>query len=153
MIFLVRHAKAGHRDPAVDDDRPRPLTPGGWEQSKALIDPLIAAGAGAPLLSSPYIRCVQTLEPLAERLGATVIADERLAEDMPFKPLLELMQETADGSVLCSHGDMIPDVMAALERRGCAITTEPNWKKGAVWVLERNKKGRFVSAAAWPPPT
>ena len=150
MIFLVRHAKAGPRDRSVVDDRPRPLTPPGWEQAKALVDPLIEAGANPPLLSSPYIRCVQTLEPLAERLGTTVQGDERLAEGRPFESMLELMQETADGSVLCSHGDMIPDVMAALERRGCVITTEPNWKKGAVWVLERNRKGVFVTAAAWP---
>ena len=32
------------------------------------------------LYSSPYVRCVQTLEPLAKRLGLTVVADERLAE-------------------------------------------------------------------------
>src|SRR3954447_12635289 len=151
MIFLVRHAKAGHRNPAVPDDTQRPLTPNGWNQAKALVEPLVEAGATANLLSSPYVRCMQTLEPLAVRLDTDVIGDERLAEEQPFAAMLDLMFEVADGSVLCSHGDRIPDVIAALQRRRCTIATEPNWKKGAVWALTR-KKGAFVTASAWPPP-
>jgi phosphohistidine phosphatase SixA len=152
MIFLVRHAKAGHRDPTVSDDTGRPLTNSGWAQSKALVKTLLAAGATGPLLSSRNVRFVQTLEPLATSLGLTVTVDSRLAEAEPFEPLLELIQKTPDGSVLCSHGDMIPDVMEAIERRGCRITTEPNWKKGSVWVLQRDDDGNVVSAACWPPP-
>src|SRR5262249_37502913 len=148
----VRHAKAGHRDPSVVDDRPRPLTPGGWRQAKALVERLVDAGAAGPLLSSSYLRCIQTLEPLGEHLGQSVVIDDRLAEGNSFTPMLDLMHDPPDGSVLCSHGDMIPDVMAALERRRCEITTEPNWKKGSVWLLTRDRRGRFVSAAAWPPP-
>jgi 8-oxo-dGTP diphosphatase len=151
MIFLVRHAKAGHRDPTVPDDTQRPLTPNGWNQAKALIEPLVEAGATDHLLSSPYVRCMQTLEPLAIRLDTNVIADDRLAEEQPLAPLLDLLVEVPEGSVLCSHGDMIPDVIAALQRRRCTIATEPNWKKGAVWALTR-KNGAFVSASAWPPP-
>lgn len=152
MIFLVRHAKAGHRDQSVVDDTLRPLTRNGWAQAEALVDRLIAAGAGAPLLASPYVRCMQTLEPLAARLGTPVEADRRLAEAQPFEPLLELLGSVPDGAVLCSHGDMIPDALGALDRRGLILTSAPNWKKASVWVLQRNADGVITHAAAWPPP-
>ena len=153
MIFLVRHAKAGSRsDFHGEDDSTRPLSKAGWRQSKALVDRLLAAGATGPLLASPYARCVQTLGPLAEQLSADVVIDHRLAEGQRFEPMLDLMTTTPNGTVLCSHGDMIPAVMAALERRGCNIENEPNWKKATVWVLTRDNEGHFTHAACWPPP-
>lgn len=152
MIFLVRHAKAGDRLHEVTDDRKRPLSKNGWLQAEALAASLAAAGAEGPLLSSPFLRCRQTLEPFGRHLGVRVGRDECLAEARPFEPMLELLQTTPEGSVLCSHGDMIPDMIAGLERRGCLITSAPQWKKGSVWLLERADDGTFVSAEAWPPP-
>lgn len=152
MIYLVRHAKAGDRLHDAHDDRKRPLSKPGWVQAELLAEALLAAGATGPLLSSPFVRCRQTLEPLGKRLGIEVAKDASLAEAQPFEPMLTLLERTPDGSVLCSHGDMIPDMIAGLQRRGCAITTEPQWKKASVWVLERDTDGVFVSAQAWPPP-
>ena len=152
MIFLVRHAKAGDRLHNAHDDRKRPLSKPGWAQAEALADKLIDAGATGPLISSPFVRCRQTLEPLAKRLDLDVIRDDSLSEAKPFEPMLALLQSTADGSVLCSHGDMIPDMIAGLERRGCVITSHPHWKKGSVWLLERDADGAFVTAQSWPPP-
>jgi phosphohistidine phosphatase SixA len=155
MIFLVRHAKAGHRDPASSDaeDALRPLTNGGWAQAKALVDLLLDASAGPPLLSSPYVRCMQTLTPLAERLGVDIGADDRLIDGAPFEPVLGVLSSVPEGAVLCSHGEPLTDVIKALIRRGCRLTTEPNWKKGAVWAIERASDGELISAAAWPPPS
>ena len=76
----------------------------------------------------------------------------RLSEAMGFEGALALLAELPDGSVLCSHGDVIPDTMAALQRRGCTIVGEPNWRKGSVWVLQRDGEGEVVEATAWPPP-
>ena len=89
MLYLVRHAKAGSRADWVGDDRLRPLTEGGCRQAEALAErlaPLVAA-ADAELVSSPYLRCVQTIEPLATRLGRSVRLDERLAEEAGFHNL------------------------------------------------------------------
>jgi 8-oxo-dGTP diphosphatase len=95
---------------------------------------------------------VQTLEPLAERLGRPIAIEPRLSEDEPFEPVLELLAELSDGAVMSSHGDIIPATMMALERRGAEIRTPPDWRKGAVWVLKRNKHGQIVHATVWPPP-
>jgi len=152
MIFLVRHAKAGDRLHNAHDDRKRPLSKPGWAQAEALADALLDAGATGPLISSPFVRCRQTLEPLAKRLDLEIARDDSLSEAKPFEPMLALLQSTPDGSVLCSHGDMIPDMIAGLERRGCVITSAPHWKKGSVWLLERDAHGSFVTAQSWPPP-
>lgn len=153
MIFLVRHAKAGDRLHNAHDDRKRPLSKQGWVQAEALADTLVAAGATGPLLSSPFTRCRQTLEPLGKHLGIEVARDPCLGEAQDFQPMLALMEATPDGTVLCSHGDMIPDMIAGLQRRGCKIMNAPQWKKGSVWALERDDDGNFLTATAWAPPT
>lgn len=148
--YLVRHAKAGNRDRWTGDDTLRPLSEAGWRQSRALAQRL-ASVAPSVLLASPYLRCRQTLEPLADQCGLPVGLDDRLAEGQPFEGALALLRELPDGAVLCSHGDLIPDVMAALERRGTRIATPPDWRKAAVWVLE-GADGRVDHATVWPPP-
>ena len=152
MIFLVRHAKAGQRNDSVDADMQRPLSKAGWIQSNAIVAPLLGAGAGRILLASPYVRCMQTLEPLAAALDLKVVADDRLAEAQPLGAMLEMIAEQPDGAVLCSHGDMIPDTMAALQRRGCDFIGEPNWKNASVWVIERAASGNATTARCWSPP-
>jgi hypothetical protein len=39
--------------------------------------------------------------------------------------------------VVCSHGDVIPALVMALADRGVEMRDPPAWKKGSVWVLER----------------
>jgi len=151
VIYLVRHAKAGDRSAWVGDDTIRPLTRPGWAQADALVE-RFADTAPPRLLSSPYVRCVQTLEPLATRLGTTVEATDTLAEGNPFEPVLELIATLPDGSVLCSHGDLIPATVEALHRRGAELTTAPDWRKASVWVLTRATDGTVTSLAAEPPP-
>lgn len=156
-LFLVRHAKAGKRSKWLEDsannndDRTRPLDDKGRAQAVALADRLLDC-APTLLLSSPFVRCIQTLEPLAAKIAATVTPDERLAEDNAFEPLLDLLEHCPNLAVLCSHGDMIPMVIDALERRGMTISGMRDSRKASVWVLER-QDGVFVCGHAWPPPT
>jgi phosphohistidine phosphatase SixA len=143
--YLVRHAKAGHRAGWSGDDWERPLTNAGHLQAAAIADRL-AGEALKSLWSSPYVRCVQTLEPLADRTGLQIATDDRLAEGARFDDTLELILGTGDGAVFCTHGDVLTDVMNALVHRGTELTTAPEWRKGAVWVLDDR------TAAAEPPP-
>ena len=151
MLYLVRHAKAGSRSAYNGDDRLRPLSPNGKRQAAALVNPLVEAGAKI-LISSPYLRCIQTLRPTGKAIGVPVELDERLAEGRNFVDVLDLLSTWPDGTVACSHGDVIPDTIAALERRGCEFTSPPDWRKASVWVLDRDAEGEIVSAGAWPPP-
>lgn len=150
-LYLIRHAKAGQRDRWTGDDALRPLSKKGLVQAEALRDAF--AGRTVPrLLSSPYVRCVQTLEPLAAAMSTVVETVPALAEGMGFEGALDLLQSLPDGSVLCSHGDVIPETIDALVRRGAVVAGTPDWRKGAAWVLERDHHSAITSARAVPPP-
>lgn len=149
-VYLVRHAKAGSRQAWKGDDALRPLSAPGWEQARAL-GKRIAKLQPTRLVSSPYVRCVQTLEPLADGCGLQVTVDDRLGEGSAAGAALDLLLEVPDRAVLCSHGDVIPDLIGALQRMGTAIATAPDWRKATVWVLERSRDG-VISATVWPPP-
>ena len=151
VIYLVRHAKAGERRVWDGDDEDRPLSKHGWKQSESIANRLADKGATS-LYSSPYVRCMQTLEPLARRLGVDVHAERRLYEGEPFEPVLELLTEVPTGAVLCSHGDIVPDVIQALARRGMEVQSKPDWRKGSIWVLKR-KGDRITKGKVWPPPS
>ncbi len=150
-IYFVRHAKAGERRVWLGDDVDRPLSKTGWKQSNAVARRLAKKNVTA-LYASPYVRCMQTLEPLAELAGLEVQPEKRLFEDEPFEPVLDLLNEVEDGAVLCSHGDIIPAVIKALVRRGMEVQTPPDWAKASVWVLRR-KGTRITKGKVWPAPT
>lgn len=151
QLYLVRHAKAGERRLWEANDLDRPLSKKGWKQAEAVgkrlqkLDP-------SDLLSSPYVRCVQTLEPLGRRMERPITIDVRLTEDEPVGPVLDLLRQVADGAVLCSHGDIIPATIQTLQANGTAVRTPVDWRKASVWVLRRNKRGNIVTATVWPPP-
>jgi phosphohistidine phosphatase SixA len=149
-IYLVRHAKAGSRSDWAGDDLVRPLSTNGRKQAAAIAERLAKRSPSA-MYSSPFLRCRQTLEPLASALDLDIANDDRLAEAGTFEGALELLTEVPDGAVLCSHGDVIPETIAALQRRGCAIDSHPDWRKGTVWTLERAADGQFVRAKVWAP--
>lgn len=150
-IYLVRHAKAGSRSQWDGDDRLRPLSKSGWKQAEAIAVRLAKRGPTA-LFASPFLRCRQTLEPLGKAVDLEVVTDRRLGEARRFEGALEMLAEVPDGAVLCSHGDVIPETMAALQRRGCEIMSQPDWRKGTIWTLERSIDGRFEQAKVWSPP-
>ncbi len=155
MLYMVRHAKAGSRSAFIGDDQLRPLSGPGRRQAKAIakrLAPTLKDAGVATFYSSPSIRCIETLQPLAKAIGAFVEIDERLAEGQSYVAVLDMLWSLPDGTVLCSHGDVIPETIGALERRGCKFMSHPDWRKGSVWVLHRNDHGEIVSAESWPPP-
>lgn len=148
MIYLVRHAHAGHRTSAPGDEH-RQLSAKGRREALTLSRWLVP-GAGGEILSSPYRRCVATVELLAAPRGGEVIVAGALEEGAPVEPLLELLAEVPDESVLCTHGDMLRKAVAALEQQGTVRHGRAAWEKGSVWALAR-EQARFVHAVAIPP--
>jgi 8-oxo-dGTP diphosphatase len=152
-IYVVRHAKAGTRHDWDGDDTERPLTANGRRQADA-ITARLATERVTGLWSSPYVRCMQTLEPLGRQLGLEVIAEKRLGEGTRFEDVLALLAEVPDGAVLCTHGDILPELIDALVRRGTDVLSEPDWRKGALWILSTpDETGHVATATAEPPPS
>ncbi|MBV9934353.1 MAG: histidine phosphatase family protein [Actinobacteria bacterium] len=152
-VFLVRHARAGHRNEWEGDDHDRPLSRRGLEQSKRLIRQLEGYKIDR-VLSSPYLRCVQTVELLAGVRDLKVEESDDFAEGNGHKAI-EVVRGLAEGShnvVACSHGDVIPDVVDHLLRTDAInLPTVQGWAKGSTWVLTAHG-GRFESALYLPPP-
>jgi 8-oxo-dGTP diphosphatase len=148
--FVVRHAKAGSRRRFEGDDTLRPLSRNGRVQANGITD-LLAHRDIERILTSPYIRCVQTVEPLAAQLGLPVEADDRLAEGGDWQDALELVEHATGPIALCSHGDVIGDLMHHLAARGVPLDDD-RIEKGSTWLL-RVEEGEVVKARYLPPPT
>jgi 8-oxo-dGTP diphosphatase len=151
-IYLLRHAKAKDRENWIEPDHLRPLTKAGWRQAEALLD-LYADRDLTRLLSSPYVRCVQTLEPLAKARGLPVETADGLAEGAPVEATYELMRTVAtDGpALLCTHGDIVQHVLEDLQRRGVRLDGPLEFRKCSTWVLELSD-GEVTRACYIPPP-
>jgi 8-oxo-(d)GTP phosphatase len=149
--YLVRHARAGSRDKWQGDDALRPLSKAGRRQAEALVTTFRGMEV-ARIVSSPSVRCVQTVRPLALDRGLPVETSDALAEGADLgDAMAQLAELTPTPTVLCSHGDVIPALVLHLVDRGATIVGERDWKKGSTWMLER-EDGRVVRASYVPPP-
>lgn len=148
--FVVRHAKAGSRRRFEGDDKLRPLSRNGRPQADAIME-LLAHRDIARVLTSPYTRCIQTVEPLAQHLGLEVEVDKQLGEGHDFRHALELIHSATEPIALCSHGDVIGDLMHHLAARGVPLDDD-RIEKGSTWVLQV-EDGDIVKARYVPPPT
>ena len=136
-IYLVRHAVAVGRSSWHHADDKRPLTAKGERQSWALLRLLDGADVRR-ILSSPAVRCRETVAPLAtaHRLDVRDVLD--LAEGHGARKVVDLMEELAakrGDSVLCTHGDLVPEVLRRLARDGVRLESELQFAKGSTWEL------------------
>ena len=141
-VLLVRHAKAGDRDKWEPPDDLRPLTAKGEAQAEAMVA-AFAEFDVTRVLSSPYLRCSQTVAPLAAARGLAVEPCDDLAEG-EGRAGLALVRSLLGGEsyvVLCTHGDVVEDVLDGLGVRRADET-----RKGATWVLDD------VGSRYLPPP-
>ncbi|WP_245900581.1 NUDIX hydrolase [Prauserella shujinwangii] len=144
-LLLVRHAKAGKREEWTGDDDLRPLSEAGFRQADAL-RLLVRAFRPDRVLSAPRLRCVQTVQGVAEDLGVEVGHEPLLSEEGywadPVLGTARLLAIVADGGtpVVCSQGGVIPDVVGTLaDRDGVELSAVKHGtvasKKGSLWLL------------------
>ena len=120
-LYLVRHAKAGDRRDWEGKDHLRPLSKRGRQQADALADALADAGI-TRIVTSPFARCRETVEPLARRLGIETETSDALVEGAEFHDALALIEKlSGETAVLCSHGDVLGDVLRHFGRAGVAL--------------------------------
>lgn len=117
---LLRHASAGDRDGWDGPDLLRPLDRRGRRQAAELVELLRPYGLRR-ILSSPYVRCLETVEPLGAALGLPVEEDERLTEGAG-PGARELLQE--DGVLACTHGDIVFEMLGDNLKKGAAVVLQ-----------------------------
>lgn len=152
-ILLVRHAHAGIRGTWPGDDLERELSDRGRAQADAIAK-LWGDIDVAVVHSSRAVRCVDTVRPLADRLGLQVHEREQLLEGAtPAEALawLEGLEPRRGAAVACSHGDVIGGIMERLDARGTDLDGGLEWPKGSTWELEV-ADGLVVRGRLHPPP-
>jgi phosphohistidine phosphatase SixA len=148
-ILLIRHAKAGSRERWEGDDRQRALTRSGRRQAEALVEQL----RDEPIervLSSPYLRCIQTVEPLAGARSLMVKTERLLAEGADWRQTLDLVSDAPGPAVMSSQGDVIGGIVMSLVEQGLVEAENARWQKGSTWVLEVRER-RIIGATYLPP--
>ncbi|ANE81327.1 NUDIX hydrolase [Mycobacterium adipatum] len=149
---IVRHGRAGSRSKYKGEDCARPLDKLGRAQAESLVGQLLAFGA-TELHAAPRVRCVQTLQPLAQEIGAAIDIEATLTEEAYTADkksgrarVLEIASGAAGATpVICTQGKVIPDLIAWwCERDGVRPDKSRN-RKGSIWVLS-SAEGRLIAA-------
>ncbi|HZT91073.1 MAG TPA: phosphoglycerate mutase family protein [Gaiellaceae bacterium] len=135
-LLLVRHAWAGSRDEWEGDDLLRPLDKRGRRQAQELVA-LLAEFRIEAILTSPAVRCLQTVEPLARARRLDLEVRLELREDRQHDEGVPLVTNVVRSDVVvCGHG--------GLER---AVVDPPSWSKGAVFVVGADRRVERVLTA------
>jgi len=141
QTLLVRHGNAGERKKWSGNDAVRPIDALGQKQAEDLSE-VLAAFVPNRLIAATPLRCKQTLEPLAARLGLPIVTDSAFAEPAETEELTARVKiatgrlaELRDGdrAAICSQGKLIPPLLAEL--RGEDDPGPYRTPKGGGWLL------------------
>lgn len=149
-FYVVRHAKAGSRGHWSGDDRLRPLSKKGEKQAEELVR-IFKPYRISAIFSSSYLRCVQTVEPLARARRLKVNPSPSLEEGHGLEGLTEFLGDLSlDNLVLSTHGDIVWELVEDLVGRGVIKEGEGGYEKGSTWLLGVNDSAvaevRYISA-------
>lgn len=149
-FYIVRHAKAGSRSHWPEDDRLRPLGKKGVKQAEDLVSilepfPIIA------VYSSPFLRCVQTVEPLARARKLPIKQTSTLAEGHGLTGAMQVMNHPKlDHAVLSTHGDIVWELVEELVKQRVIKPGTGGFDKGSMWVVDLEDgaftRARFIAA-------
>lgn len=149
LIHMVRHAHAGERSAWTLDDDLRPLSPCGCGQAERL--PAQLGDRPAAIYSSPALRCIGTVLPLARAHKLPVCTRGDLYEGGGAEEMLAaLMAEARFPVIACTHGDILADLLGMLIRAGLTLPPQ-RIEKGSTWTLAVSA-GAISSARYAPPP-
>ena len=149
-FYFIRHAKAGSRSHWSGDDRKRPLSKKGLKQADELVD-LFSDLPITHVLSSPYLRCIETVKPLARARRLEVVQNPILAEGQGLKAYELFQDKKLEHAVLCTHGDIVWELVEDLVKRQVLARFEEQFQKGSTWVVDV-EKGSPVRARYIPAP-
>jgi phosphohistidine phosphatase len=132
-LYLIRHGIAADRGEAWPDDAKRPLTQKGSARLRRTADALDALGvAFDQIVTSPLVRCRQTADVLAERLGAkaSIAVSDALAPGGTTAQAIEELGKHARRKriAIVGHEPGIGELAAKLVGARSAL----EFKKGAV---------------------
>jgi 8-oxo-dGTP diphosphatase len=152
MLLVVRHADAGDKRSWTGPDSLRPLSPTGCRQAEGLVVRLEDYPVDR-ILSSPALRCQQTVQPLARDRYLKIEPLAALGLDAGPTQLRAVFWDRAlRNVVLCTHGEMIGPLLAELVAEGLVVEDPLDWPEGSTWLLQRTNQrqvyGRLLAPLA-----
>ena len=126
-LIVLRHAKALSRKSFSGPDVDRPLADRGRAQAAQIV-PLLAAYGIRRVISSPGLRCVDTVRPYADQAGIAIEPDEAITEQAyhadptPAHRLAVELARTDVPTVVCTHRPVLEGFLTAV---GVAAATGP----------------------------
>lgn len=119
-LVIARHGRAVPRTSWHGSERDRPLTPVGHAQAAALV-PVLAAYGVEQVISSRWERCATTIDPYVRASGLRPSYSEYLTEAQHERSpsrvaatVRDLLAETTESSVICTHRPVLPTVLDVL---------------------------------------
>ncbi len=150
-LILTRHVSAGHKDEWPASDLLRPLDAEGAIDALLLADLLACFAPRARVISSPAVRCVDSMRPYAAAFGGTIetstaltvpvrpadLSSGRTNPGGTLRPMFTGLVAAGQPAVVCLHRENLPLALAA----ACAALgappamVEPALPKGGFLVL------------------
>jgi 8-oxo-dGTP diphosphatase len=155
-IVVVRHGQAEPKRGWTGPDEDRPLVARGHRQAARLGRVVGRRPPPGRVISSPTLRCHQTVQPLADERDLKVEVDGALSPDTgaaAWQLFLELLASEPDDTtvVLCTHREVLVDLMPRLAKElGRELGHRPPGAKGGAWIL-RIRAGKLEKADYRPP--
>ncbi|GAB7193352.1 NUDIX hydrolase [Kineococcus sp. NUM-3379] len=121
-LVVLRHGKALPRAGWAAPDFRRPLAPAGVAQAEALRE-VLACWAPERVVTSPWLRCAQSVRPFAVAAGVAVETAEAVSEagherdPRGAAALVGALLGGGAAAVVCSHRPVLPALLEALAVR------------------------------------
>jgi 8-oxo-(d)GTP phosphatase len=123
-LLVNRHASAGDSSKWRGDDARRPLDAKGRRQADALPRQVVGFRIDR-VVSSPFDRCVQTVEPLARARGLELETSSALAEGSGPAIFARSLRDLAgEAALVCGHGPELEPLFGAV-KKGATVVVEP----------------------------
>jgi 8-oxo-(d)GTP phosphatase len=121
-LLVLRHASAGNSEDWPGEDARRPLDERGRRQAEELVGQLEPYAIGR-IVSSPFDRCVESVEPTALARGLELETSDDLAEGADLARVRDLLLELGGGTLVCMHGPELRPLFGKV-KKGATVAVE-----------------------------
>jgi 8-oxo-dGTP diphosphatase len=135
-FIIVRHASAVPK--GGGDDLRRPLDARGQRDAAALASLIACFAPHARVLSSPALRCAQTVRPYAALAGVKIEETPDLRTDSgdSSATLIRTLVQESRPTIVCLHRENLRAVLGtACAALGASAPADPRLRKGGFWVV------------------
>jgi len=144
-LIVLRHAAATPRASWAGEEAKRPLLPAGREQAKRLVSLLDAYGPKR-LITSPWVRCQQTVAPYSKKTKRTLIERSQLTElanERGPRKTENVIEDTfgqTKNALICTHRPALPTIIETFSKYASKdvapmLTAEKTLAPGEFFVL------------------